>query len=427
MIALELSVIVILIALNGFFAMSELAVVSANRIRLKTLVRGGVRGSKRALALAERPGRFLSTVQFGITLAGVFAGAYSGATVAARLAHYLEAVGVPDHYSDSLALGLVVAVITYLSLILGELVPKQIALHRAEKVATAVAPAMTFISRLASPFVYVLDASSRFVLRRFGAEVPTKASVTEEEIKILVAEAEAIGVVEPEEKDMITRVMRLGDRPVRAIMTPRRDVDWIDLDADDAEIRATIRRTPHARLAAAHSYVDAVVGIVHIKDVLNAYIEGGPVNVRRFVKKAPIVPDGVPALELVDVLKASDVHIALVVDEHGSFEGVVTTTDILSAIAGEFREAGEPAPAGPVRRDDGSWLLDGDLPVEEMTTTLGVRVPEDREFHTVAGFILWHLKHLPEVGESFTTDGWRFEVVDTDGRRIDKVLAQTIS
>jgi putative hemolysin len=426
MLALEISVIFLLIALNGFFAMSELAVVSANRVRLKSLVKLGVRGSRRALALAERPGRFLSTVQIGITLAGVFAGAYSGATVAGRLAGHLEIAGVPDHLSDSIALASVVAVITYLSLILGELVPKQIALHRAEKVATAVAPAMTFIARLGSPFVWLLDTSSAFVLRRLGAGVPAKASVTEEEIKILVAEAEASGAVEPEEKDMITRVMRLGDRPVRAIMTPRRDVDWIDLDADDAEIRATIRRTPHSRLAAAHGYVDAVVGIVHTKDVLNAYIDGGAVDVRRFVTKAPIVPDGVPALEIVDVFKASEVHIALVVDEHGTFEGVVTTTDILSAIAGEFREAGETSPAGPVQRDDGSWLLDGDLPVEELAGILGLSVPEDRDFHTVAGLVLWQLKHLPEVGESFVADGWRFEVVDTDGRRIDKVLAQKI-
>jgi putative hemolysin len=283
---------------------------------------------------------------------------------------------------------------------------------------------MAAISWLASPFASLLDASSRFVLHRLGTEAKPESLVTEEEIRTLVAEAEAVGVVEPEEKHMITRVMRLGDRPIRAIMTPRRDVDWIDLDAEDDEIRRTLRRTPHSRLAAAHGIVDAVVGIVQTKDILNAYLDGGPVDVRKLVRKAPIVPDGAPALDIVDVLKSSDVHVALVVDEHGTFEGIVTTADLLSAIAGEFREAGEAAPAGPVRREDGSWLFDGDLTVEDMTGVLGIRVPEDREFHTVAGYMLSHFKRLPETGESFTADGWRFEVVDTDGRRIDKVLAE---
>jgi putative hemolysin len=424
MIALELSVILVMIALNGYFAMSELAVISANRVRLKTLAETGARGAARALALKARPGRFLSTVQIGITLAGVFAGAYSGSTVAARLARFLEDLSVPASLSDSIALALVVAVITYLSLILGELVPKQIALRRAERIAATVAPSMAAISWLASPFASLLDASSRFVLHRLGTEAKPESLVTEEEIRTLVAEAEAVGVVEPEEKHMITRVMRLGDRPIRAIMTPRRDVDWIDLDAEDDEIRRTLRRTPHSRLAAAHGIVDAVVGIVQTKDILNAYLDGGPVDVRKLVRKAPIVPDGAPALDIVDVLKSSDVHVALVVDEHGTFEGIVTTADLLSAIAGEFREAGEAAPAGPVRREDGSWLFDGDLTVEDMTGVLGIRVPEDREFHTVAGYMLSHFKRLPETGESFTADGWRFEVVDTDGRRIDKVLAE---
>jgi putative hemolysin len=426
MLALELVIVGLLIALNGFLAMSELAVVSANRIRLKTRANEGSRGAARALALAQQPGRFLSTVQIGITLAGVFAGAYSGATIALPLAVYLERLGVPDHLGETAALAIVVAAITYFSLILGELVPKQIGLQRSEQIAARVAPSMIALSRLASPLVWILDVSSRFVLRRLGIEGPVGTRVTEEEIRTLVAEAEAGGTVEPEEKAMITRVMRLGDRPVRAIMTPRREVDWIDLDADEAENRRTIRRSLHSRLPVAHSQIDAVEGIIQTKDLLDAYLDGKPFDVRGLVKKAPVVHDGLAALDVVDILKASEVHVALVVDEHGTFEGIVTTADILAAIAGAFREAGEPVPAGPVQREDGSWLLDGAMPVEEMAAAVGVHVPEDRDYHTVAGFVLSHLMHLPQVGEALDAQGWRFEVVDTDGRRIDKVLARRL-
>lgn len=296
MFALELLIVGVLIALNGFLAMSELALVSANRIRLKTLANEGHRGAARALALAEQPGRFLSTVQIGITLAGVFAGAYSGATIALPLAVYLERLGVPDHLSETAALAIVVAAITYFSLILGELVPKQIGLRRAEQIAAWVAPSMIALSRLASPLVYVLDVSSRFVLRRLGIEGRVGTRVTEEEIKTLVAEAEAGGTVEPEEKAMITRVMRLGDRPVRAIMTPRREIDWIDLDADEAENRQTIRRSPHSRFPVARSQIDAVEGIVQTKDVLDAHstketrVESQDELVRRIDEASRFIP-----------------------------------------------------------------------------------------------------------------------------------------
>jgi putative hemolysin len=424
MFALELLIVGALIVLNGFLAMSELAVVSANRIRLQTLANQGHKDAARALSLAAHPGRFLSTVQIGITLAGVLAGAYSGATFAEPLAEYLEGLGVANHVSDTVALAIVVAAITFLSLILGELVPKQIGLQRADRIATSIAAPMAALSRLAAPLVWILDVSSRFVLRRLRVEGPVGSLVTEEEIKTLVAEAEAGGTVEPEETAMITRVMRLGDRPVRAIMTPRREVDWLDLAADEAENRRTIRRSLHSRLPVAHTQIDAVEGIVQTKDLLDAYLDGKPFDVRGLIKKAPVVHDGLAALDVVDILKASEVHVALVVDEHGTFEGIVTTADILEAIAGEFREAGEPIPSGPVQREDGSWLLDGAMPVEEMAAAIGVQVPEDRDYHTVAGFVLSHLMHLPHVGEALDAEGWRFEVVDTDGRRIDKVLAR---
>jgi putative hemolysin len=423
MIYLELGIVLALILVNGLLAMAELAIVSSRRARLRTLVERDVVGSRRALALASDPGRFLSTVQFGITLVGILSGAFSGATVGIRLSEQFEAMGLSRGIADAAGVGLVVAAITYVSLILGELVPKQIALRNPERIAVKVAPAMMALSKIASPVIWLLDVSGRAVLRVLGQKPGAEHRVTEEEIRTLVAEAETAGILEPGERAMIAGVMRLGDRPVRAVMTPRREVDMIDLTEDVQTIRRTIVESVHSRLPVHEGSAEEMLGVVQAKDLLDAYMRGETPDVRAHVRPAPTIPDTVDALDVVDVIKDSVVHMALVHDEYGHFEGVVTNADILEAIVGEFRTDEGPAEPDARQRDDGSWLVAGTMPVDEMAEQLGLSIPADRTYHTAAGFMLSHFGRLPEPGESFDAFGWRFEVVDLDRRRIDKILA----
>jgi putative hemolysin len=426
MLYIELAIIVALILLNGLLALAELAIVSSRRARLQALVDRDVVGSRRALALATNPGRFLSTVQIGITLVGVLSGAFSGATFGLRLTEWFVALGLRASVAEALGVGLVVAVIAYLSLVIGELVPKQIALRDPEKIAVRVAPAMTVMASIASPIVSFLDFSGRAVLRALRYEDKPMHRVTDEEIRSLMAEAETAGVLEPDERAMIAGVMRLGDRPVRAIMTPRREVDMLDLTADPDEIRRTIVESVHSRLPAHAGTPEEMLGIVQAKDLLDAYLRGERPDLRAQVRPAPNVPDTVDALDVLDVIKGSPVHMALVHDEYGQFEGIVTNADILEAIAGAFRTDEGWVEPEAVRRDDGSWLISGSMPADEMADRLSIALPPDRSYHTAAGFVLNQLGHLPEVGESFGSHSWRFEVVDLDGRRIDKILASRI-
>jgi putative hemolysin len=426
MLYIELAIVVALILLNGLLALAELAIVSSRRARLQALVDRDVVGSRRALALATNPGRFLSTVQIGITLVGVLSGAFSGATFGLHLAEWFIALGLRASVAEALGVGLVVAVITYLSLVIGELVPKQIALRDPEKIAARVAPAMTVMATIASPIVSFLDFSGRAVLRALGYEDKPVHRVTDEEIRSLMAEAETAGVLEPGERAMIAGVMRLGDRPVRAIMTPRREVDMVDLTADPDDIRRTIVESVHSRLPAHAGTPEEMLGIVQAKDLLDPYLRGERPDIRAQVRPAPNVPDTADALDVLDVIKGSPVHMALVHDEYGQFEGIVTNADILEAIAGAFRTDEGSVEPEAVRRDDGSWLISGSMPADEMADRLSIALPPDRSYHTAAGFVLSQLGHLPEVGESFNSHGWRFEVVDLDGRRIDKILASRI-
>jgi putative hemolysin len=422
MLVAELALIFVLILINSALAMSELAVVSARPARLKTMIERGVRGSRRALALASDPGRFLSTVQVGITLVGILAGAVSGATLGARLSGVLSEAGMDNDWADPIAFGLVVTAITYFSLIVGELVPKQIALKNPEAIACAVAPAMMFLSRIASPFVWLLDVSGRLLLALLGQRRTSQARVTEEEIKMLISEAETAGVIESEERDMIAGVMRLGDRPVSAVMTPRHQVDMIDLTDEAVDVAKAIKESFHSRLPVSNGTPDEVIGIIQAKDIVDVLIAGKKLDLRKLVTKAPVIPDTMLALDVVELLKGSSIHIGLVHDEYGHFQGVVTSSDILEAIVGTFRSEDEDGPHA-VQRDDGSWLISGSMPVDEFVDLLAIRLPEKRPYQTVGGFVLERLKHLPALGESFSAKGWKFEVVDLDGRRVDKVLA----
>ena len=424
----ELLIAVFLIALNGLFSLSELALVSARRSRLKSLAEAGRPGANTALALADNPSRFLSTVQIGITLVGILAGAFSGAALGAQLASIIrDATGLSPGASETLGYVIVLGLITYLSVVVGELVPKNLALKNAEGIACAVAPMMSLLSKVAAPVVWILDASTQLIFRLLGAQSDTSGAVTQDEIRTIVAEAQSAGVIEGDEQAMISGVLRLGERPARAVMTPRTEVEWLDLDLGEAALRGVLAATTHARLPACEREPDNMIGVIQVRDLLPALLRGEPLDVRAHVRSAPVVPDTLDALEVLTVLRDAAVPLALIHDEYGHFEGIVTPADILDAIAGAFRSDDDGADPEAVQRDDGSWLIAGWMPVDEMAERLGVRLPDQRGYDTAAGLVIHAMGHLPATGEYIDLHGWRFEVVDLDGRRIDKILASRIT
>ncbi len=425
---LDTAIIVALILLNGFFAMSEMAIVSSRRPRLRALASTGHRGARSAMALAENPGSFLSSVQIGITLVGIINGAYSGATLALPVGQRLSQwFGFRAALAEEIGFGVVIVITTYLSLIVGELVPKQFALRSPEKLASFVAPIMAVVSRIATPAVWALDRSSALVFKLLGQAQHGDNRVTEEELRSVVQEAETAGVIEESERQMISGIMRLADRRVRGVMTPRGDVDWIDADMDTAAIRSHLAASPHTRLPVARGSVDNIIGVLQARDVVQALIEGRPLDIAALARPAPVIPDVIDAVEALNVLRDAIIPIALVHDEYGHFEGIVTPADLLAAIAGEFRSDVDDASDPPaVERDDGSWLFSGALPADEMADRLGFDLPDDRDYETVAGFMLENFRHLPETGETFTLKRWKFEIADMDGRKVDKVLATPV-
>ena len=421
----EISIVVFLTLLNGVLAMSELAVVSSRPVRLKLLADQGNRGAAIAIRLAEDPGRFLSTVQIGITLVGVLSGAFSGATLGARLAGWLETQGLSEALADGLGVGSVVVAITYLSLIVGELVPKQIALRAPEAVASKVAPAMAMLSKVALPLVWLLNASGKAVLAFLGQKGETDEKMTDEEIKTVLAEAHSAGVIEETESEMISGVMRLADRTARGLMTPRRDVEVIDIEDDLAFIREQLRNSQRSRLPVRNGSSDEILGVVFVKDALDAFLQGTDLDIRALMREAPVVSDMTGAMNVIQSLRRSPAHMVLVYDEYGHFEGIVTSGDVLEAITGVFQEEdGEEPPLA--QREDGSFLVAGWMPIDEFADEMGFAVDDDRDYETVAGFVIDEIKRLPILGEKFTAKGWSFEVIDMDGRRVDKVLVQRI-
>lgn len=418
---IEILTVAVLTLVNGLLAMSELAVVSSRPARLKVLSDKGSRRARMALNLAENPGRFLSTVQIGITLVGVLSGAFSGATLGLRLTQWLQEQGLSTAIAEGLGVGSVVVAITYASLIIGELVPKQIALRDPEKVACRVAPAMTILSKVSAPLVWLLDASGRIVLKILGQKTKNSEGVTEEEVKSIIAEAESAGVLEKEEKNMISGVMRFADRSAKALMTPRRDVEMIDLSDSKQEILQQIRGTRRSRLPVQGNDADSILGVIFVKDIIEPLSMNQDIDIESFAMIAPIVTDNANALDVLKAIRASTIHMALVFDEYGHFEGVITSGDILEAITGVFQEEGDHEPSH-VQRQDGSWLVSGWMPIDEFADHIGGPVDPNADYETLAGFVLNTLNRLPEVGETFTIEGWIFEVVDMDGRRIDKIL-----
>lgn len=422
MIYLEIALVLVLILINGVLAMSELAVVSSRPARLRALIDRKVRGARQALTLATDPGRFLSTVQIGITLVGILSGAFSGATVGQNLSAWFEKQGVPTTWAYVVGVGVIVTAITYLSLIIGELVPKQIALRNPEKIACKVAPAMSVLAIIAYPVVWLLDWSGKIVLSLMGHREGGERSVTEEEIKSLVAEAESAGILEPGERQMISSVMRLGDRSVRGVMTPRVDVEMVDLSAPISDALEMIAHSAHSRFPAHDDDPDVVTGVLWAKDLVNADWEK-PNSLRPFVRPAPTIPADVDALNVVEILRRSSVHMGMVHDEYGSFLGIATAADILEAIVGVFAKEGEALEEAIVTREDGSLLIAGWMPIDDMADALGVTLSENRPYETAAGLLIYVFGRLPVVGERTLFQNWQFEIVDLDGRRIDKILA----
>ena len=423
----DVIIILLLVILNGLLAMSELAIVSSRRPRLKAMARAGRRGAQTALDLAGDPGRFLSTVQAGITLIAVVSGAFSGASLGGPTGQRIALLGVPAETADSLGFALVIVLTTYASLVIGELVPKQFALRSPEPIAVLVAKPMLWLSRAMTPFAWLLDHSSALVFRLLRMNRESEDHVTAEDLQLVVAEAATAGVLEESERALISSVVRLADRPAREVMTPRTEVDWIDVDADPETIRKKLVEASHNRIPVAEGSVDKLIGVVQARDIVGCLLTGKPIDLRELMKPAPIVPDQIDAMDAMTVLRDSEVPMAFVHDEYGHFEGLVTPGNLLTALAGKFLSSADFDNDPPlVERDDGSWWVSGSLSADAMADALCFNLPEDRDYATVAGFALSVLKRIPEVGERFTYRGWRFEIADMDGRKIDKLFAAEI-
>ena len=419
----DLLIIIGLIVLNGVFAMSELAIVSAKTSRLQQAASKGSKGAATAISLASDPGKFLSTVQIGITLVGIISGAYSGASLGGPTGERLAMLGVPQQYAAEIGFASVIAITTYATLVIGELVPKQIALRAAVPISLVMARPMAILARVAAPLVWLLDASSGVLIRLLGVRPSGQSSVTAEELHMLFAEATRSGVIESEQHQMLQGVARLAQRPVRELMTPRTEVDWIDADADAAAIRAAIDTSPHSLMPVAEGSADRVLGVVKVRDILTRLIAKEPIDLRALMIKTEVVPDQLDAVDALRVLQQAEIAMAMVHDEYGHLDGIVTPVDLLTALVGNFLSDQDGAEGpGVVEREDGSLLVSGSLSADVLADRLGLEYGDDREFGTAAGYALHVLKRLPGEGDYFTDQGWRFEVVDMDGRRIDKLL-----
>lgn len=417
---LEIAIIIVLTLFNGVLAMSELAIVSSRNARLQVLAEAGSHGARIALRLADDPGRFLSSVQIGITLVGILAGAFSGATLGLRLAGWLLAQGVEPALANALGVGGVVVAVTYGSLIFGELVPKQIALRAPEASAVRIAPLLQGIAVVTAPVVWVLDRSARLVLWALGQTGPAERNMTDEEVKLVIAEAQSAGVIEEAETAMIAGVMRIADRSARGLMTPRHDVEIAEVDETRDQIIARFRDSGHSRLPLRDGGPDEIIGVIAARDVMSIEPDD-PFDARTYLRPAPVVHDSLPALEVIEQLRATPASMLLIFDEYGTFEGIITPMDILGAITGGFDEDVMDEPK-LVTREDGSLIVAGWMPVDEFADHVGLNLEEDRGFETVAGLVLDRAGILPGVGDRVAVGDWIIEVLDLDGRRIDKVL-----
>ena len=421
----DVAIIILLVLINGVFAMSELAIVSARKANLHSLADQGSRGAKTALRLASDPGKFLSTVQIGITLIGIVAGAFSGASLGGPTAERLQALGMGRELSGTVGFVLVIGLTTYASLVIGELVPKQIALRSAERIAIVMAQPMAILARVSAPLVWLLDNSSAAIFRMMGMKRDETSHVTADELQMVFAEATRSGVIEEHERAVIAGVVRMADRPIREVMTPRTEVDWLNIDATTEEIHRVLIGSPHSRFPVAEDSVDDICGVVQARDIVAAQLGGELLDLRKLMRPLEKVPDQLDALDALDILREAEVPMVLVHDEYGHFEGIVTPNDLLSSIACEFvSDQDEKTQRSLIERADGSYLVSGAMAIDALAERLGIRLSEDRDYATVAGHALAQLRHLPEEGESFEDQDWIFEIVDMDGRKIDKLIVR---
>ncbi len=419
----EILVVFLLILLNGMFSLGELALVSVNRARIAVMERKGVAGAAQARMLSDDPQRFLPTVQVGITAVGILSGVFGGARLAGRLSPLLAEIPPVAPYADTLALALVVVIITYFTLVLGELVPKQIALRNPEAVAAGVSRPLIGIAKIARPVVWLLGASSTLILRLLGLNDTQSSTVTEEELKALLVEGEETGVIESEERDMIERILRLADKPVRAIMTPRTELAWIDRTDSPAEIATTLKSAPHSRFIVCDGSIDNVVGVVQAKDILDLVLGGKEPSIAQALRQPLVMPDTVTALDALSQLKSDPLGLALVMDEYGSFEGLVTAADVLEAIVGEA-VAAQDVEAQAESELSGVYTLDGMTPVDDIKARLDLPdLPAEGSYHTLAGLTLALLRRVPRQGDRIVFGGWLFEVLEMEGRRVSRVRA----
>lgn len=424
-IALEVLLILLLIFANGIFAMSEMAIVSARKTRLQQAADKGDARARAALELANNPDRLLSTVQIGITLIGILAGAFGGATIAEQIGVRIDQISSLAGYGDAVGLAIVVIVITFLSLIIGELVPKRLALSNAERIAAVIARPMGFLSRLATPLVALLSFSTNAVFKILRLRPSEDPPVTEEEIKILIEQGTQAGIFEATEQDLVERVFRLGDRQVSALMTPRPDIFWLDINAPEAETLNEIATSQYSRFPVCRDEIDNVVGTLKAKEYLAAKLRNPNVSLETFLREPIFVPETSPAFRVLERFKTAQTHLAYVINEYGAIEGLVTTNDFLEAIAGEAAQMNAENPM-IVRRDDGSYLVDAALPIDEFADFFTIEINETGDYQTLAGLILTTLGHFPTVAEWLMIGDLRLEIMDLDGRRIDRVLVSRL-
>ena len=423
---LEIAILFLLFLLNGLFAMAELAVVSSRRERLSILADSGNAGARAAMELSREPSSLLSTVQVGITLIGILAGAFGGATLTAELARLLTPLPVAGPYAEAIALIIVVGAITFGSVVFGELVPKQLALRNPERVAASLARPMHLLSRVTRPVVRLLNLTTAGILRLLGVgDGGQDTPVSEEEIRMLLEQGAASGVIEAAERDMVDGIFRFGDRQLRSLMTPRTEIVWLDVNADEATIRQTVLGSGHARFPVCDGSIDRVIGIVLARELLAEMATGRPLDLRALARPALLLPESMLALRALERFQQTGIQGALLVDEFGGIEGLVTIIDMMEAIVGDIPSVSEIAEPPIVQREDGSWLVDGQLDVEAVRELLDVaQLPDESDFHTLGGFVMTRLNRLPRVGDTFAWGDYRFEVVDMDGNRVDKVWIQ---
>jgi putative hemolysin len=424
-ITFEILFILLLLLANGVFAMSELAIVSSRKARLQRECATGNARACTALQLALEPDRFLSTVQIGITLVGILAGALGGATIAEQLGAQISRVPALAPYGEAIGVAIVVVVITYLSLIIGELVPKRFALTHPERIAMVIAPPMKLLSRIVSPVVTVLSVSTSALLTLLRIKSPTEPPVTEDEIKVLIEQGTAAGVFEEAEQEMVQRVFKLADRRVSALMTPRLDIVWLDVDASRDAIRQKIAESHFSRFPVCRGSLDQILGVVKAKDMLALCLGSEELNLNAVLRSPLFVPQSRSALQMLEVFKSSGTHMALIINEYGSIEGLVTTNDILEAIVGDLLPTNPQFESYAMQREDGSWLFDGALPIDEFKEIFkSATLPGEgrADYQTLAGFILFYMGRVPRATDYFEWNGLRFEIMDMDGNRIDKVL-----